>query len=125
MQDIPQIMMTMVKQIIPADAYKSRKEFKKTGEDFLRISEFYYDTIQGEGIHIGHPAAFMRLQNCSLGCSYCDTTEVWRYGSPYSFAEIFELMNDSMLPIKLKRGQYLVFTGGSPLLQQDKLQAKR
>jgi len=111
----------MVKQIIPANWYQYRKIFKKDGDNFLNISEFYCDTIQGEGIHIGHPAAFLRLQGCTLDCSYCDTKEVWRYGSPYTFNELFKLMDHWDLPSKLKAGQHLVITGGSPLLQQERL----
>lgn len=111
----------MVKQIIPADAYKTRKVFKKDGEKYLNVSEFFYDTIQGEGIYIGHPAAFLRLKGCLLNCSYCDTTEVWNYGSPYNFNELFELIDNSNLIGRLFFQQHLVITGGSPILQQKRL----
>jgi organic radical activating enzyme len=111
----------MVKQIIPADHYLTRKTFQKDGNNFLNISEFYYDTIQGEGINAGVPAAFLRLQGCHLGCSYCDSTEVWRYGSPWTFNEIFREIEKTDLPDHLRNGQHLVITGGSPLLQQDRL----
>jgi len=37
----------------------------------LRVSEFFYGTIQGEGIYTGHPAAFLRLQGCTLNCTWC------------------------------------------------------
>ena len=111
----------MVKQIIPADAYNTRKVFQKDGENYLNVSEFFYDTIQGEGIYTGHPAAFLRLRGCSLSCLYCDTKEVWMNGSTYSFGELFNLINSSMLIPKLKNGQHLVITGGSPLLQQDRI----
>jgi len=113
-------MTNMVKQIIPADSYKTRKDFKKDGKNFLNISEFFYDTIQGEGINIGQPASFLRMQRCSLDCSFCDTNEVWRYGSPYSFDELFELMPLHFI-YQLSKGQHLVLTGGSPLLQQVSL----
>lgn len=109
------------KQIIRADHHLTRKTFQKNGENFLNISEFYYDTIQGEGIYAGVPAAFLRLKGCQMNCVYCDTTEVWRYGTPFSFNELFELINSTMLIPKLKKGQHLVITGGSPLLQMDRL----
>ena len=111
----------MVKQIIRADAYKTRKYFHKNGESFLNVSEFFYDTIQGEGVNSGRPAAFLRLQHCTLSCQYCDTTEVWRYGSQYTFHELFDLIDSTMLIPKLLGGMHLVLTGGSPLLQQDAL----
>lgn len=94
---------------------------KPDTNEYLDISEFYFDTIQGEGIYTGVPAAFLRLQNCHLGCSFCDTKEVWRTGNPYTFDELFSLMNVSGIIEKLKAGQHLVITGGSPLLQQDRL----
>jgi 7-carboxy-7-deazaguanine synthase len=107
------------KQIIPSDFHKHRKVFQKDGDNFLNISEFYFDTIQGEGVWTGYPATFLRLQGCTLNCSYCDTTEVWRYGSPYTFIELFDLMSDKNIVEQLRKGQHLVITGGSPLLQQD------
>lgn len=98
------------------------KEERQVGTgNFLRVSEFFFDTIQGEGIHLGHPAAFLRLQQCTLNCVWCDTTEVWRKGNPYTFAELYNLMATSELKDKLKAGQHLILTGGSPLLQQSKL----
>jgi 7-carboxy-7-deazaguanine synthase len=90
-------------------------------ENFLRVSEFYYDTIQGEGATMGSPAAFLRLQGCPMGCVFCDTTEVWRKGNPYTNAELLHMMRTSGLEDKLRKGQHLVITGGSPLSQQDKL----
>jgi 7-carboxy-7-deazaguanine synthase len=109
------------RQIIPADHYKTRKEFHKEGEKFLNVSEFFYDTIQGEGINIGVPSAFLRLQGCSMNCSYCDTNEVWRYGTPWSFKELIQEIDKTDLPEKLQAGQHLVISGGSPLLQQERL----
>jgi len=89
---------------------------------YLNVSEFYMDTIQGEGIYAGVPAAFLRLQGCKVGCKFCDTKEVWREGNPYSIQELFEIIQNTDLPDKLKnRNHHLVITGGSPLLQQENL----
>lgn len=100
----------------------SRKRIISENENlFLRVSEFFCDTIQGEGIYVGQPAAFLRLQGCTLRCSYCDTTSIWREGNPYIFVELFQLMEKFDLPAKFRAGQHLVLTGGSPLLQQHKI----
>lgn len=109
----------MVKQIIPFQP-NLKKTFKKDHpeQDYLNISEFYYNTVQGEGIYIGQPAAFLRLQGCTLSCKYCDSKEVWRTGNPYTFEELFRLIEESDLREQLYNGQHLVLTGGSPLLQQ-------
>ena len=90
-------------------------------EPYLDISEFFCDTIQGEGINLGHPSAFLRMQHCTMNCKWCDTKEVWRYGNPYSFEELFKLMDEFDLPHKLYNGQHLVLTGGSPLKQLEPL----
>ena len=110
-----------IKQIIPANHHLHRKEFQKDGNNFLNISEFFCNSIQGEGVYTGHPAAFLRLQGCNVGCNWCDTTNVWRYGTPWSFEELFKRMETVRLARKLYYGQHLVITGGSPLLQQDRL----
>lgn len=97
--------------------------FKKTtpkGGAYINVSEFFCDTIQGENF-VGWPAAFLRVQSCSMACFWCDTQEVWRFGNPYTYDELFELMEKVDLPRKLKEGQHLVLTGGSPMLQQRKL----
>jgi len=87
---------------------------------YLDIAEFFCDTIQGENF-VGWPAAFLRLQHCTMNCHWCDTSEVWRYGNPYTFSELFFLMEQTELIRKFKEGQILVLTGGSPLKQQDHL----
>jgi len=86
----------------------------------LDVAEFFCDTIQGENF-VGYPATFLRLQHCTMNCAWCDSTEVWRYGNPYTFAELFDLMDQADLPRKLHEGQHLVLTGGSPLKQQNRL----
>ena len=109
--------MNPVKTIIPAFPKFSKAIPRQA---FLNVSEFFFDTIQGENF-VGYPAAFLRLQGCILNCSYCDSTEVWRVGNPYTFAELFEAMEEAGLLPKLVDGQHLVITGGSPLLQQTSL----
>ena len=111
-----------VKQLIKTDP-KRIKTRNHPFDSILEISEFFCDTIQGEGINIGVPAAFLRLQTCSLNCVYCDSKEVWRFGNPYTFIELFELMEKSEFDLieKFKKGQHLILTGGSPLKQQWRL----
>jgi 7-carboxy-7-deazaguanine synthase len=36
-----------------------------------------FTTIQGEGRFTGHPAVFIRLQGCDVGCGFCDTKYTW------------------------------------------------
>jgi organic radical activating enzyme len=107
-----------IKQIILANPDFNREI--PEGKPFLEIAEFFCDTIQGENF-IGYPASFLRLQHCTLNCVWCDTQEVWRYGNPYTFDEIFALLEKEHVIDKLIAGQHLVLTGGSPLKQQIQL----
>ncbi|VFP88773.1 7-carboxy-7-deazaguanine synthase QueE [Candidatus Erwinia haradaeae] len=37
-----------------------------------------FQTLQGEGLHAGVPAIFIRLQGCPIGCMWCDTKYTWK-----------------------------------------------
>jgi len=70
-----------------------------------------YETIQGEGVHQGKAALFLRLALCDVGCPWCDTKESWE-------AENTPLMSiDEILDYCLKsKIRILVVTGGEPLM---------
>ena len=97
------------------------------------IKEAFY-TIQGEGMHSGMPAVFVRFSGCNLwsgreqdrghglgSCSaWCDTDFVGTdgvRGGKYTAAGIAELVTD-LWPKGQKRPR-VVLTGGEPLLQVD------
>ena len=111
--------MIPIKQLIPA-FYEANLSTPMT-EPYLEIAEFFSDTIQGEGAYMGQPSTFLRLQWCTQNCVWCDTKEVWRFGNPFTFGEIFELMEHHDVIEKLRGGQHLVVTGGSPIRQQNAL----
>lgn len=110
-------MSILAKQII--QAYTERPYADPDGP-WLRVSEFYYDTIQGEGVYTGQPSAFLRLTGCTMNCTYCDTKEVWRTGNNYTYDELLRMIPPDLV-VKLHTGQHLVFTGGSPMIQQEQL----
>lgn len=86
----------------------------------LYVAEMFGDTIQGENF-VGWVATFLRLQNCTLNCSWCDSMSVWRYGNPYTIEEICDIWEKEGFVEKFKAGQRLILTGGSPLKQQLEL----
>lgn len=43
----------------------------------LAINEEFY-SIQGEGVNVGRPMYFIRLQGCGVGCHFCDTKHSWK-----------------------------------------------
>lgn len=109
----------MVKTII--EAYPKEKRIaRKDGSPILRISECFTNTVQGENF-TGVPSTFLRCQGCTLNCAWCDTVEVWRFGNPYSVFELLDLLNETGVIENLKNGQHLIFTGGSPLVQQKSI----
>lgn len=87
----------------------------------LHVSEIFY-SIQGEGSTAGVPAMFLRLQGCHVKCDWCDTTEVWKKGSPMLPVTIVEKMS-ALSPSFVASDQFrIILTGGSPLLQQPALE---
>ena len=79
----------------------------------LKIYETF-SSIQGESTRAGIPCFFIRLAQCNLRCSYCDTKRAQT------------LLNSREIPIEdlLKQardsGLNLVeITGGEPMLQAD------
>ena len=88
----------------------------------INIAEMFCNTVQGEGVHAGVPATFIRLKDCTLACNWCDTLEVWRHGNTYHVSEILDMLKANDMIDKYRNGrQHIVLTGGSPLLQQEAL----
>ena len=75
----------------------------------LRVAEVFY-SIQGEGATAGLPAVFVRLQGCSVGCSWCDTKYSW---DPEAGSAVdLETLVDEVAAYPCRR---VVVTGGEPL----------
>jgi 7-carboxy-7-deazaguanine synthase len=74
-----------------------------------RLAECFF-SIQGEGVTAGVPAAFVRLQGCSVGCRWCDTKYSWDPGGgrEQTLGELLEEL--AVLPCRR-----VVVTGGEPL----------
>lgn len=79
-----------------------------------------FESIQGEGLHIGTPALFIRTGQCNLACSWCDTPYTWKPGYTTYKSWTFEAI---MKEISKSRLTHLVITGGEPLLQQPLIEA--
>lgn len=91
------------------------------GPDGLNISEFFTNTIQGEGVHAGHPAVFLRLQGCIHNCIFCDTRQIWKNGNRISFESLLISMREHAYKQFTENDAHLVITGGAPLQQQKSL----
>lgn len=74
------------------------------------VMEHFY-TIQGEGVHTGQAAYFIRLGGCDVGCWWCDVKESWdeTIHPHIASGELVRSAADSGAP-------FAVITGGEPLL---------
>ena len=96
--------------------------------DRLPVTEIFY-SVQGEGRHAGHPAVFIRLAYCNLGCSWCDTRYTWDSDlidsdTLHTAEEIAHVAADILESNGANSATvHVVFTGGEPMLHQDRLPA--
>ena len=74
-----------------------------------RVSEVFF-SIQGEGPTAGVPAVFIRLQGCSVGCSWCDTKYAWPEGGGRE-VDLDALVSEAAA----HSCRRVVITGGEPL----------
>lgn len=94
-----------------------------------RIKEIFY-SLQGEGFNTGKPALFIRFSDCNLWsgfekdrtnaiCRFCDTDfkgTDGENGGEYTL----EVLCKMILELTRSSGcNFLIFTGGEPLLQVD------
>ena len=79
----------------------------------MRIAEIFY-SVQGEGILVGVPSAFVRTSGCPLRCQWCDTdfTSWHPEGDTLSVPEVLARLRE--FPAR-----HVVVTGGEPLVAPD------
>ncbi|RFM25209.1 MAG: radical SAM protein [Candidatus Thermochlorobacter aerophilum] len=77
----------------------------------LKVNEIFF-SIQGESSQMGWPCVFVRLAECDLRCTYCDTEYAFYEGEMLSLEHIIEKV--SSYGCKL-----VEITGGEPLLQSE------
>lgn len=71
----------------------------------------HFASFQGEGLHAGRAAYFIRLDGCDVGCTFCDTAYTWKPGRPEP-----TLMDAATLAALVPAGAIAVVTGGEPTL---------
>lgn len=90
------------------------------------INDIFY-TIQGEGVHAGTPAIFVRFQGCAVGCGFCDTKETWvlipddecqtidaALGINPKYIHLTAQQLSEYLLEQFPQCNYIVLTGGEP-----------
>lgn len=82
-------------------------------EKHLNITEIFY-SLQGESSYAGYPCVFIRLSECNLRCSYCDTQYAFGKGRSMAISSILEEVQEFCCPL-------VEITGGEPLYQDNVL----
>jgi organic radical activating enzyme len=87
----------------------------------LKVSEIF-ESLQGEGASSGAPCVFVRLAQCNLHCSWCDTKYTWDF-ERYRYEDEVREMSAAEVAQRVNAApsRRLVLTGGEPLLQQRAL----
>ena len=85
---------------------------QSVGVDVLPVVETFH-SLQGEGVHGGRSAFFIRLGGCSVGCRWCDTKHSWP-GADHPFSPIAQLGEDAAGAVAAGAA-FVVVTGGEPL----------
>jgi organic radical activating enzyme len=89
----------------------------------LKLSEIF-ESMQGEGVSTGSPTVFVRLAQCNLHCTWCDTKYTWDFERYNYDDEVREQSaEDVACLVNASATRRLVLTGGEPLLQQKALAA--
>ena len=72
-----------------------------------------FHSLQGEGVHAGRSAFFIRLAGCSVGCPWCDTKVSWP-----AEAHPWRPLDDIAVAARSAAAAgaaFVVITGGEPL----------
>ena len=75
-----------------------------------------FHSLQGEGVHAGRSAFFIRLAGCQVGCSWCDTKHSWPLAA-HPQRPLVELVAEAQAAANAGAA-FLVITGGEPLHHQ-------
>lgn len=68
-------------------------------------------SVQGEGVHMGRKAYFVRMFGCNVRCPWCDSKSAWN-GSPVSRTGADEIA----LAVSECSPEFAVITGGEPCI---------
>ena len=76
--------------------------------EVLKVDEIF-ETLQGESRSTGYPSVFVRLYDCNVRCSYCDTMPQVSYSKMR--------VNEIVHAVSKYQSEHVCITGGEPMLQ--------
>ncbi|HJV45338.1 MAG TPA: radical SAM protein [Bacillota bacterium] len=75
-----------------------------------------FQTVEGEGLKAGFPTTFVRLYNCNLRCTWCDTKYSYAPFTPEFYGTIEEITGK----VRAFANPSICLTGGEPLMHGEK-----
>ena len=72
-----------------------------------------FHSLQGEGVHAGRSAYFIRLASCKVGCPWCDTKDSWN-SELHPQQSLIDLSTQTA-KAQEEGAAFVVITGGEPL----------
>src|SRR5215475_14042544 len=83
-----------------------------------------FKSVQGEGTRSGLPCVFVRLTDCNLRCTWCDTAYAFHGGKKMTVDEVLARVDELCGRSAEQRGAeaevpLVELTGGEPLLQEE------
>ncbi|WP_037465170.1 7-carboxy-7-deazaguanine synthase QueE [Shimazuella kribbensis] len=75
-----------------------------------------FETVEGEGLRAGFPTTFVRVFNCNLRCTWCDTTYSYAPSKP----EFFSTLEEIIQKVTEFGNVNVCLTGGEPLMHGEK-----
>lgn len=84
----------------------------RSGVASLPVVETFH-SLQGEGLHAGRSAFFLRLGGCAVGCPWCDTKHSWP-AEAHPQCSLAELTGEARAAAAAGAA-FAVVTGGEPL----------
>lgn len=75
-----------------------------------------FQTVEGEGLKSGFPTTFVRLYNCNLRCTWCDTQYSYAPHPPEFYASVDEIA----VQVDRLGNPSVCLTGGEPLMHGEK-----
>lgn len=83
-----------------------------------RVIELF-KSLQGEGLFIGRPSLFVRLDGCNLRCPACDTAYAWTAAAFIHGPGVRNIPWEQVDNALDEEPMHVVLTGGEPLLSPD------
>lgn len=87
----------------------------------IMIAENPYISIQGEGVHVGKPMIFLRLQGCNVGCAWCDSMYTWKNSVANEWEWDEMKVYDEIMKIQPNQVKDVWISGGEPTQQSSSL----